>query len=358
MSQVSVLNTDGSLLASGGDPTTQAPQKNAGLEKELEASLKQNISQTLTPFLGLENFRISVAARLNMDKRETRETNFDPDSKVERSVRVVKETKNSQNTKSSKSSTVQQNVPTEDASASSPDESKRNDERREELTNFEIGSKTVATVSDGYRIERLTVAVVVNQKRMAEVLGANAGPDQMKQMLKQIESLVAAAGGLVVKRGDEVKISAVEFLPASADLQPVAEQNIVMQLLSHTGVLINGLVLLGAVALLIFFGVRPMTRVLLEDPKAAQLEAEDAPLGIGDEAAEGGGIPFDPGVSSDLGIGMPGTAPEFAPFNPMDLDADDDVDDDNPKVKLERLIEDEDAAVEVMRQWMQEEARA
>ena len=27
---------------------------------------------------------------------------------------------------------------------------------------------------------------------------------------------------------------------------------------------------------------------------------------------------------------------------------------DNPKAKLERLIEDEDAAVEVMRQWMQE----
>lgn len=344
MSQVAVLNTDGTLLASGGDPMSRAPHKNAGLEKELETSLKQNISQTLSPFLGIENFRISVAARVNTDKRETRETAFDPETRVERSLRVVKEIKKSQNTKSSKSVSVEQNVPTEETEGGDPDSSKRNDERREELTNFEVGSKTVATVSDGYRIERLTVAVVVNSKRLEEVLGKQAGADKINETLKQVESLVAAAGGLVLKRGDEVKVSSVEFLPASKDLTPVSGPGILEQLLSHTGALINGLVLLGIVVLLVFFGIRPMTRVLLE-PTPAVANAE--PVSLSSEAVNEAGIGFDGGDFGD-GIAMPGTVSlEEMQGEQLGLD-------DNPKAKLERLIEDEDAAVEVMRQWMQE----
>ena len=353
MSQVAVLNTDGTLLASGGDPTARAPHQNAGLEKELEASLKQNISQTLSPFLGLENFRISVAARLNTDKRETRETAYDPETKVERSVRVVKEIKNSQNTKSSKAVGVQQNVPTEETAAGSPDQSKRNDERREELTNFEVGSKTVATVSDGYRIERLTVAVVLNSKRMKEVLGANSGAKQMDDLLKQVESLVAAAGGLVVKRGDEVKVSAVEFMPADQSLQPVDGPGILHQLLAHTGALINGLVLMGVAALLVFFGIRPVTRVLLKEPEQVRLEAETSSLAVPDAQAADAGIPYDPAAGGANATGIADATNQLG-IEAMDAA----VDPNSPKAKLERLIEDEDAAVEVMRQWMQEEARA
>ncbi|MFY0612071.1 MAG: flagellar M-ring protein FliF [Hyphomicrobiaceae bacterium] len=353
MSQVAVLNTDGTLLASGGDPAARAPNRNAGLEKELEGSLKQNISQTLSPFLGLENFRISVAARLNTDKREIRETAYDPETKVERSVRVVKETKNSQNSKSSKAVGVEQNVPNEEGAAGSPDQSKRNDERREELTNFEVGSKTIATVSNGYRIERLTVAVVLNSKRMKEILGTNSGAGQMEGLVKQVESLVSAAGGLVVKRGDEVKVSAVEFMPASKTLQPVEGPGIMYQLLAHTGALINGLVLMGVAALLVFFGIRPVTRVLLKDSGAIALESEPSPLAVSGEPNSEAGIPFDPGAGDNLAMGFPQNP---APFSLEEFDAANN--DDSPKAKLEKLIEDEDAAVEVMRQWMKEEARA
>lgn len=354
MSQVAVLNTDGTLLASGGDPMSRAPHKNAGLEKELEASLKQNISQTLSPFLGIENFRISVAARVNTDKRETRETAFDPETRVERSLRVVKEIKKSQNTKSSKSVSVQQNVPTEETDAGDPDQSKRNDERREELTNFEVGSKTVATVSDGYRIERLTVAVIVNSKRIEEVLGKQAGPDKINETLKQVESLVAAAGGLVIKRGDEVKVSSVEFLPAANDLAPVSGPGILQQLLSHTGALINGLVLLGIVALLIVFGVRPMTRVLLQEPTPALASADAGPASIANNQTPENGIAYD-AAAKPAGGGAPAMAGAPAALSPVQMAQSEPLSNaNNPKEKLEKLIEDEDAAVEVMRQWMQE----
>ena len=351
MSQVAVLNTDGTLLAAGGDPTSRTPHKNAGLEKEIEASLKQNIRQTLAPFLGIENFRISVAARLNTDKRETRETAFDPDTRVERSVRVVKETKKSNNSKSSKAVSVQQNIPAEEREAGGQDQSKRDDERREELTNFEIGSKTIATVSDGYRIERLTVAVVVNTKRLKAIVDAGGSPAKVDQMLQQVESLVAASAGLQAKRGDEVKVTAVEFLPVSSGLKPVDGPGIMQQLLSHAGVLINGIVLLGIVALVMLLGVRPMGRILLKEP-APLLPVGGTELpSVTVAQSTGNGISYD--AESALTSTNDETSSEtidhaeieaMQPAVPVNT----------AKAKLEKLIADEDAAVEVMRQWMQE----
>lgn len=349
MSQVSVLNTDGTLLASGGDPMSRAPHKNAGLEREIEASLKENISQTLAPFLGVENFRISVAARLNTDKRETRETAFDPNTRVERSVRVVKETKKSNNSKSSKAVTVQQNVPAEEGKAAGQDQSKQDDERREELTNFEVGSKTIATVSDGYRIERLTVAVVVNAKRLQQVAGEKAGPDQLAKLLSQVESLVGAAGGLQTKRGDDVKVSAVDFLPASSDLTPVVAPGLIQQLTSHVDVMINGLVMLGAVLLVMLLGVRPMTRVLLKEAPASLAGTPADMSGIANGQAVAGGIPYDEASGSTDPAREPTTIAHAEtvsdePEAPIDA----------ARARLEKLIADEDAAVQVMRQWMQE----
>ncbi len=350
MNQVAILNTDGSLLASGGDPTSRLSRKNADLEKEIEASLKQNINETLAPFLGMENFRISVAARLNTDKREIRETAYDPNTRVERSVRVVKESKKSQNTKSSKSVGVQQNVPAEEETGSGdPNQSKRDNERREELTNYEVGSKTVATVSDGYRIERLTVAVVVNNKRIMEALGDRPASDKVDRMLKQVESLVAAAVGLVTKRGDEVKVSAVEFLPAAHELKPVDGLSLMEQLLSHTGALINGIVVLGIVALLIFFGVRPVTKVLLRDPTPAVTNDDRELPSVENEQSAAADMALETDVSPSADVKSLSGDNVSQTNSMMPIAANDD-----PKVRLERLIEDEDAAVEVMRQWMQE----
>ena len=98
--QVTVLSTDGTILASGGDSVSASPAKMMSLEKTIGRELQDNIAKTLTPYLGFNNFEISVAARLNTDKRQINETTFNPESRVERSVRVIKETGNQQNSNS------------------------------------------------------------------------------------------------------------------------------------------------------------------------------------------------------------------------------------------------------------------
>ena len=50
-------------------------------------------------------------------------------------------------------------------------------------------SKTISTVSDGYSIDNLSIAVVVNRERLMASLGKDATPEQVD---KQIEGNRAA----------------------------------------------------------------------------------------------------------------------------------------------------------------------
>ena len=92
--EVTVLNVDGRLLASGPDSIEKSPDNLLALEKDVSQEIREKITTTLAPYLSLHNFQVSVAARLNADKTQTNETIYNPDSRAERSVRVVKERQN------------------------------------------------------------------------------------------------------------------------------------------------------------------------------------------------------------------------------------------------------------------------
>jgi flagellar M-ring protein FliF len=73
--QVTVLNTDGMILsASDGEATDAVPVKTLTLEKSIAKDIQDNIRRTLTPYLRLPNFQVSVRARVNTDRKQTNET--------------------------------------------------------------------------------------------------------------------------------------------------------------------------------------------------------------------------------------------------------------------------------------------
>ena len=92
-----MLSTDGTVLAAGGETGAVTSGKALDLEKQVSREIDENIRKTLVPFLGLGNFEASVSARLNLDKKQISETAFDPESKVERSTKTIKESGSSQN---------------------------------------------------------------------------------------------------------------------------------------------------------------------------------------------------------------------------------------------------------------------
>jgi len=332
--KVTVLNTDGTVLAAGGDPGQMQAGKLQGLQQTVNREIQDNIRKALTPYLGLENFEISVATDLNTDRKETSETVFNPDSKVERSVRVVRENDTSQNSATQEPTTVEQNVPERAVRADGGQRSSEEKQRREELTNYEISSKKTQTISDGYSVAKMSVAVLINRPRLVDSLGASPTQEQIDQRLGEVRQIVGSASGINEARGDNVKVLAVDFLQGSRSLEP-ASLGIGETLLRQSGTLINAVAILGLSMLIIWFGLRPSINAIMRRPPepaaVVALTGEVAAIPAQLAGTEGG-----LNLLSDLSQSQGRL----------------------PQKKIEQLIElNEVQAAAILRQWLQEETR-
>jgi flagellar M-ring protein FliF len=329
--QVRVLGTDGTVLSAGAEASGAIAGKLVDVERAVARELQDNVRRTLAPHLGLDNFEVSVAARLNVDKRQVNETAYDPDSKVERSRRVVKETGSSQNSAARTTVSVEQNVPTDQPSASGADQSKRANDRREELTNYEIGSRSVTTVSDGYKIDSLAVAIVVNRKRIAAALGDKPSPEAIDKQVAEIERLAGSAAGLDAKRGDRVTVAALDFAdsPALADAGAMWPA-----LFGLAGAFVKALTVLALAFVVIRFGLRPAGRALLALPAPAQ-------------QAEAGALASPASATPDqLALAGAGSPPSLVAGIAEKLER-------APGKRLEQIVDlDADQAAAVLRQWL------
>lgn len=341
--RVTILTADGTLVTASGEDGDDTPEKLVGLERNLASDIEARISKALSAFLGPGEFRVSVSARLNVDRRETRETAFDPASRVERSVKTVKESGEAQNANGSDAVTVEQNIPVDEPARESGDSSRERKDRKEELTNFEISSKSTATTSSGYDIERLSIAVVANRSRLAAQLGGSPGEEALTRKLAELRQLAIAAAGVVEERGDILTISSTDFV--SEDLAPFEPDDggILSAVSGHMGALINAAAALGAVVVFILFGMRPALRRILELPAtpanghpSPALPAAHAQKQLGHEPeAHTGGVP-DPALEHKLqelkqALGAA------------------------PQERLRRIVElDPDRAANVLKQWLGE----
>ena len=351
--EVTVLNVDGQLLASGGESIDQAPDNLLGLEKNVSQGIRENIVTTLAPYLSIKNFQVSVAARLNADKVQTNETIYNPDQKAERSIRTTKEKSTAQNTSGSPAAGVQSNLPKGQNASSDSKQSNDSTDKKEDLTNYEISSKSVTTTSAGFVVNGLSVAVLINRASLAASLGDKATPDAIDKQVKEIEQLVVSAAGLRKERGDEVKISVVDFVDAGKDLEPAPGPSFVEILEHQTGTLISAGSVLLVAGLLIWFGVRPLTKALLAPP-ISEMASESAEV-------DGAGI-------GEMQSGFPmATMGEMGDGPNMLIQSDDEPDqaiealierrEKGPQRQLQKLVEfDEEHAAAILRQWIREGA--
>jgi flagellar M-ring protein FliF len=343
--EVTVLNSDGNLLSSGDDQSEVAPGRMLALEKTVSSEIQDNIRKTLTPYLGVKNFQISVAARLNTDSRQTNETIYNPESRVERSVRVVKQNQTSQNSSAQSPTTVTQNVPQAKSQAEDGKQSNEENKKQEETTNYELSSKTITTVSGGYALENLSIAVLINRASLIASLGDKAAPDAVDKQLSELEKLVSTAAGLRKDRGDSIKLTAVDFIEAGHDLEPAAGPGIVEILAHQTGTAVSALTIIGVAVMLMYFGLRPMMKALLQEPEMIQtispelLAAENFGGDGSDENREMSELTSEPdaGMIEDFGN---------RPKNPS-------------QQRLEQMVQlDEGHAAAILKQWMREPEQA
>ena len=356
---VTLLDSTGQLLASGDDVSNGAMSRSLTLAQNVQQELEAKIDKALAPFLGMDNFRSSVTAALNTDSQQIQETVYDPNSRVERSVRSTKEDQKSQETQQDSAATVEQNVP-QAAPQSGGATPKSSDEtaKKEEQTNYEINSKTVATVRNGYSIDKISVAVVVNKGRLAKMIGDPADQAKIDAYLAEMQKIVTSAAGTSTERGDVVTITAMDFLETQLLDEAVAGPGVTEVLSRNSAGIINSLAFVAVAFLVVWLGVRPVVRSMSAGGAAtsAELAQDSAGLELPDfSPAMGGGAP---------GGLMEGFGADFGFDSTDDLLGGDTGEGDfnrrvreGPERRLSRMVEiSEERAAKILRKWAVEKA--
>jgi len=274
---VRVVSADGTVLAAAEESIKGGADKVLGLEAAFASQLKQNLAETLTPLLGMENFQSSVSVRLNADQSTINENTFDPASKVERSTRVIKESGNARDGAADPTVSVEKNIPGAEESGQGQ-QSQKSTQRRDETTNFEISSKNVQTTREGYRVDRISLALVINRASLKNADGASLDEAGVAARLSEIEKVASTAIGLDPQRGDRITVVAQAFQgndPASGE----GEAGGFWAAFGITAsTIMTAATLVLSVLAIIWFGARPLARVLIERPLDEPVPAITPPL--------------------------------------------------------------------------------
>ncbi len=355
VADVTILDSAGQLLASGDEASNSSLNRSLNIVQNVQGEVETNIDKALAPFLGMDNFRSSVTAELNTDSQQIQETVYDPESKVERSIRTTKEASQSLQKQSDNATTVEQNIPQAAPDSGGPNgpESQDKSDKKEEQTNYEINSKTTATTRNSYKIEKLSVAVVVNKGRIAQMVGEPADQAKIDAYLAEMQKIVASAAGISSNRGDMVTVTAMDFLENQL-LEETGGGVRVMDMLSRNlAGIINSLAFVAVAFLVVWMGVRPMIRSVTGNGAAV----------IGDTSPESTGLEL-PDFAPAGGVGtgaalMDGFGSDFGFDSTEDLLSlgDDDGNfnrrvKEGPERKLARMVEiNEERAAKILRKW-------
>ncbi len=359
VADVTILDSAGQLLASGDEGGNGSLARSLGVVQSVQQEIESNIDKALAPFLGMDNFRSSVSAAINTDSQQIQETVFDPESRVERSVRISKEAQKSEQRAQDTAATVEQNVPqaAPEGGAGGPASTDQSD-KKEEQTNYEINSRVVATTRNSYKIEKVSVAVVVNRGRIAKMVGEPVDQAKIDAYLAEMQKIVTSAAGLNAERGDTVTVTAMEFLENQLLEEAASGPGIMDSLSRNIGSIINALAFVAVAFLVVWMGIRPLVREISGKVGAGG--------GLG--AGEGGNLELPDFAPGDMGGGNPALMDGFGADFGFDSTGDlltgggenggfNRHIKEGPERRLARMVEiSEERAAKILRKWASEKA--
>jgi flagellar M-ring protein FliF len=185
------------------------------MRRATEMRLARAVEEMLERTLGPGRVRAEASVRMDFDKvQETKEL-FDPDGQVTRSTQSVNTT--SKTTEQNQAVTAQNNLPNADSGSQNAGSQEG---RQEETTNYEIGKTVRTLIREQPRIERISLAVMIDGADQPGADGKPVWQPRSAEDLERITGLVRSAIGFDEKRGDQVNVVSLRFI---MDDSPVAE---------------------------------------------------------------------------------------------------------------------------------------
>jgi flagellar M-ring protein FliF len=305
---VTLIDQRGRLLSGqGGSSEMQMSNEQLRYGQQIEANLSERVNNLLFPLFGSDNVRVEVTANINHTAEERTVEQYGQLPPVLRSEQVSEEI-TPQADAAGVPGALAINQQVQDAAADEVVDPAAADTQpdartsRRSTRNYEI-DRTVSHVKEtGGRIDRLSVAVVLNH--IEEVVPGAEGEEPTvtvipvpPEQIANIEQIVREAVGFDAARGDTVSVTTAKFQPVLPP-EPI-ETSFFDTLSDYTGAFKMLLGFLGLLALI--FGVlRPLLRSLI-DASAKAVEASAQPRYVTPE-----GVPFEGGPAQPGMIGQDG----------------------------------------------------
>ena len=305
---VTLIDQRGRLLSGqGGSSEMQMSNEQLRYGQQIEANLSERVNNLLFPLFGSDNVRVEVTANINHTAEERTVEQYGQLPPVLRSEQVSEEI-TPQADAAGVPGALAINQQVQDAAADEVVDPATADTQpdartsRRSTRNYEI-DRTISHVKEtGGRIDRLSVAVVLNH--IEEVVPGAEGEEPTvtvipvpPEQIANIEQIVREAVGFDAARGDTVSVTTAKFQPVLPP-EPI-ETSFFDTLSDYTGAFKMLLGFLGLLALI--FGVlRPLLRSLI-DASAKAVEASAQPRYVTPE-----GVPFEGGPAQAGMIGQDG----------------------------------------------------
>jgi flagellar M-ring protein FliF len=285
--RISIVDEAGRLLADGA----AGEEAGAGLgadERKLafERQLRDRVEAIVSSVVGSGRARVQLTADFDFNRVTQTSDRYDPEGRVLRSSQTREETSVSSNNTGQVSvgnelpnaNQRPGGAPPPEPGSAPQDQTKKS----EEISNWDISRTTRTEIIEGGRVNRVSVAVLVDGAYTKNDKGDMVYQPRDKEEIDRIAALVRSTIGFDQKRGDQVEVVNLRFAeaPTAAISEPPASwlgfftftKDDIMRALELAVMAVLGLVVLLLV-------VRPLVRrIVTPDPPKAVDVARAAAL--------------------------------------------------------------------------------
>jgi flagellar M-ring protein FliF len=283
--RVSIVDESGRLLANGASDDLTVGSVSDERKTGFERRMRDQVETIVSSVVGPGRARVELTADFDFNRITQTSERFDPEGRVLRSTQTKEESSGAVDPAGQVS--VANELPGGQPNATAGRDTSK---KSEEIANYEVSRTTKTEVVEGGRVNRISVAVLVDGSYVKNDKGDVAYQERSRQELDRIAALVRSAIGFDQRRGDQVEVINLRF--AETPGLAVQEPNGLLAMFQFTkddimhGVELLVMGLLGIVVVLVV--VRPLVRRIIEPDKIA-MDAQ-AQAALAGPAAHGGGV--------------------------------------------------------------------
>ena len=264
---VRVIDQHGRLVSAKGGG---ADSDRLELQGRMEAKLRAQLDQLLTPMLGAGMFTSEIQVELDLDEVTSARESYDKDGVVRSESQAQSQSAGSSalaggvpgalSNTPPPASTVRAGPPQATVVPGAPAPNQASNGESSTTRTYELGREvSVANAAPG-KVKRLSVAVAISQAAMKKSKPAD---------LEAIKALVGAAAGVDPQRGDQIQVMIRPFESVSEETAPFYEA-------SWFAMVVRSVVALIGIVLVLLLGVRPLARALKREPGEARARPSPA----------------------------------------------------------------------------------